>query len=216
MKIHPIILFFFSFVFGLLGIIILLSEICIMLPWRISIFQFLVLFTENVFFIHIFIICSVLIFLLMSLYALLNFKLTKNYRIYGPRQTDGVSILYFTYHFSRIIFPLCLNILIIINNGYDKTKETCLEKDFGINITNHVFVLISQYSPILLIVFVFLNMCNIFSRLIDCFSIDTFNALFFEQTIENKNEGYEYLMKINKKSEGKLLSNSIMYQLIED
>ena len=152
----------------------------------------------------------------MALYGLLNFKLTKNYRIYGPRQTDGVSILYFTNHFSRIIFPLSLNILIMINHGNDINKQTCLEQDFGINIKNHVFVLISKYSPILLIFFIFLNMCNVFTRLIDCFSFDSFNALFFEKSTENKNEGYEYLMEINKKSKGKLLSNSIMDKLIEE
>ena len=216
MKIHPLILFFFAFIFLILGLIILLSEICIILPWEISIFHILNYFTENVFFIHIFIICSVLIFFLMTLYALLNFKLTKNYRMYGPRQTDAVSILYFTNNFSRIIFPLCLNILIMINHGKDVSKQTCLEQDFGINIKNQVFVLISKYSPLLLIVFVFLNMCGIFSKLIDCFSVETFSALFFEKSKENKNEGYEYLMEINKKSKGKLLSNSIMDQLIEE
>ena len=75
----------------------------------------------------------------MCLYALMNFKLTKNYRMHGPRQTDAVSILYFTSSFTRIIFPLCLNILFMINHGTDSTKKTCLEKDFGINI-NYLYI----------------------------------------------------------------------------
>ena len=96
MKIYPVILFIFSSLFLLLGIVILLSEICISLPWKISIFELLNSFTKNVFVIHIFIICSVFIFFLMCLYALINFKFSKNYLVYGPRQTDAVSILYFT------------------------------------------------------------------------------------------------------------------------
>ncbi len=216
MKIHPLILFFFSFIFFFLGLLIILSEICIILPWKISIFHLLNYMTDNVFFIHVFIICSFFVFLFMSVYALLNFKLTKNYRVYGPRQTDALSILYFTNNFSKIIFPLSLNILIMINHGNDVNRQTCLEKDFGINIKNHIFVLISKYSPLVLIFFVFLNMFGIFSKLIDCFSIETFSSLFSEKTKEIENEGYEYLMDINKKNKGKLITDSIMDKIVED
>ena len=216
MKIHPLILFFFSLIFTILGIVIILSEICILLPWKVSIFHLLIYMTNNVFFIHIFIICSVFIFLLMSLYALLNFKLTKNYRMYGPRQTDAVSILYFTNNFSRIIFPLALNILIMINHGNDVSKKTVLEQDFGINFKNEIFVLIIKYSPLGLIVFVFLNMCGILSKLIDCFSIEMFNSLFSDKSKEKENEGYEYLMEINKNNKGQLITDSIMDEIIEE
>ena len=216
MKIYPIILFIFSSIFLLLGIIILLSEICISLPWKISIFNLLNYWTENMFIIHIFIICSVFIFFLMCLYALMNFKLTKNYRVYGPRQTDAVSILYFTSNFNRIIFPLCLNILFMINHGNDTTKKTCLEKDFGININNHIFLIISKYSPLVLIVFVILNTFGVFSKIIDCFSVENFSSLFFDKNKNYEvNEGYEYLIEINKKNKGRLLKDSITGQLID-
>ena len=216
MKIYPIILFIFSSIFLLLGIIILLSEICISLPWKISIFNLLNYWTENMFIIHIFIICSVFVFFLMCLYALMNFKLTKNYRIYGPRQTDAVSILYFTSNFNRIIFPLCLNILFMINHGNDTTKKTCLEKDFGININNHIFLIISKYSPLVLIVFVILNTFGVFSKIIDCFSVENFSSLFFDKNKNYEvNEGYEYLIEINKKNKGRLLKDSITGQLID-
>ena len=216
MKIYPIILFIFSSIFLLLGIIILLSEICISLPWKISIFNLLNYWTENMFIIHIFIICSVFVFFLMCLYALMNFKLTKNYRIYGPRQTDAVSILYFTSNFNRIIFPLCLNILFMINHGNDTTRKTCLEKDFGININNHIFLIISKYSPLVLIVFVILNTFGVFSKIIDCFSVENFSSLFFDKNKNSEvNEGYEYLIEINKKNKGRLLKDSITGQLID-
>ena len=214
MKIYPIILFLFASIFLLLGIIILLSEICISLPWKISFFSLLNYWTENVFVIHIFIICSIFIFFLLCLYALMNFKLTKNYRVYGPRQTDAVSILYFTSNFNRIIFPLCLNILFMINHGKDETKKTCLEKDFGININNPILVLISKYSPLLLIFFIILNTLGIFSKIIDCFSVENFSSLFFDNKKSEINEGYEYLMEINKKSKGRLLKDSISGGLV--
>ena len=216
MKIHPIILFIFSSIFLLIGIVILLSEICISLPWKISIFNILNYFTSNIFIILIFIISSVFIFLFMCLYALLNLKLTKHYRVHGPRQTDAVSILYFTSNFNRIIWPLCLNILFMINHGNDITKKTCLEKNFGININNHILMFISKYSPLFLLFFVILNTFGILSKIIDCFSMETLSNLFFSDNKDSEiNEGYQYLIEINKKSEGRLLKDSITAQLVD-
>ena len=215
MKIHPIILFIFSFVFFILGIIILLSELCIILPWRISVFSIINYWITNVFKIQVFIISSVLIFFFMSVYALINFKLTKNYRVYGPRQTDGLSILYFTSNFCKITFPLSLNILIMMNHGDDEAKRTLLENDFGININNQIFVLIAKYSPLLLFFFVVLNMFGIFSKIIDCFSVETFSSLFSSNIKEEANNGYDYLISINKEKKGKLITDSIMDKIIE-
>ena len=214
MKIYPIILFLFSSIFLFLGIIILLSEICISLPWKISIFNILKYWIENVFIIHVFVICSIFIFFLLCLYALMNLRLTKNYRVHGPRQTDAISILYFTSNFNRIIFPLCLNIIFMINHGNDITKKTCLESDFGININNQILVLISKYSPLVLIVFVILNTFGVFSKIIDCFSVETLSSIFFDNKKSEINEGFEYLMEINKKNNGRLLKDSITGQLI--
>ncbi len=215
MKIHPLILFIISVIFTILGLIILLSEICISLPKKISVFYIIKYLTKNVFVLHIFIICSVFVFLFMSLYALLNFKLTKNYRIYGPRQTDAVSILYFTNNFSRIIFPLSLNILFMINHGNDDNKLTCLETHFGVDIKNQILVYICKYSPLVLIVFVLLNMCGVFSKLIDCFSVETFSSFLFKDK-EKKIEENNYLLEMNKKNNGKLLTESIMDKIIEE
>ena len=150
----------------------------------------------------------------MCLYALINFKLSKNYRIYGPSQTDAVSILYFTSNFNRIIFPLCLNILFMINHGDNEIKKTCLETDFGIDINNHIFLLISKYSPLALIVFVILNSFDLLSKIIDCFNVETFSSLFFNDNNSEINEGYEYLMEINKKNNGGLLTDSISSKII--
>ena len=215
MKIHPLILFLFSFIFFILGIIILLSELCIILPWRISVFSIINYWIKNVFKIQIFIISSVFIFYFMSVYALMNFKLTKNYRMYGPRQTDAVSILYFTSNFCKITFPLSLNILIMMNHGDDMAKKTCLENDFGININNQIFVLIAKYSPLLLFFFVVLNMFGIFTKIIDCFSIETFSSLFSSNTTEEVNNGYDYLININKEKKGELITDSIMDKIID-
>ena len=75
---------------------------------------------------------------------------------------------------------------------------------------------ISKYSPLVLIVIIILIISGIFNKVIDCFSVENFSALFFEDSKENENEGYEYLMEINKKNKGRLLKDSITGQLIDN
>ena len=104
----------------------------------------------------------------------------------------------------------------MINHGNDITKKTCLEKNFGININNHILMFISKYSPLFLLFFVILNTFGILSKIIDCFSMETLSNLFFSDNKDSEiNEGYQYLIEINKKSEGRLLKDSITAQLVD-
>ena len=77
-------------------------------------------------------------------------------------------------------------------------------------------VLISKYSPLVLIVFVILNTFGVFSKIIDCFSVETLSSIFFDNKKSEINEGYEYLMEINKKNNGRLLKDSITAKLIDN
>ena len=104
----------------------------------------------------------------------------------------------------------------MINHGDNEIKKTCLETDFGIDINNHIFLLISKYSPLALIVFVILNTFDLLSKIIDCFNVETFSSLFFKDNNSEINEGYEYLMDINKKNNGRLLVDSISSKLIQN
>ena len=104
----------------------------------------------------------------------------------------------------------------MINHGDNEIKKTCLETDFGIDINNHIFLLISKYSPLALIVFVILNTFDLLSKIIDCFDVETLSSLFFNNNNSEINEGYEYLMEINKKNNGKLLLDSISSKLIHN
>ena len=46
--------------------------------------------------------------------------------------------------------------------------------------------------------------------------MEAISSFFFDNSNENINEGYEYLIDINKKNKGKLLTDSIMDKLNED
>ena len=63
------------------------------------------------------------------------------------------------------------------NNPDNEIKKTCLETDFGIDINNHIFLLISKYSPLALIVFVILNTFELLSK----FTLHSFSFIIIEQ-----------------------------------
>jgi hypothetical protein len=140
------------------------------------------------------------------MYTLLRLKISGYYGMYPNKQTDGISLLYFSDNINRIIFPLCLNVIMMVNKGDDKTK-TILESIFGINMNNKVFVIFNNYSPLILILCLLINGFNVFLKLGKCFGIDNF-YIESEKRDNDIEEGYNLLMDINKKSMGKLMANT--------
>ena len=126
--------------------------------------------------------------------------------MYPHKQIDSVSLLYFSDNINRIIFPLCLNVIMMANKGND-TSKTILESIFGINMQNKVFVFYNNYSPLILILCVLINGFNIFLKLGKCFGIDNF-YIESEKRDNDIEEGYILLMNMNKKSMGKLIVNN--------
>ena len=94
----------------------------------------------------------------------------------------------------------------MVNKGDDNTT-TILESIFGINMQNKVFVIFNNYSPLILILFVLINGFNVFLKLGKCFGIDNF-YIESKKRDNDIEEGYNLLMDINKKSMGKLMSNT--------
>ena len=142
----------------------------------------------------------------MSMYTLFRLKISGYFGMYAHNQTDSISLLYFSDNINRIIFPLCLNIIMMANKGND-TSKTILESIFGINMQNKVFVFYNNYSPLILILCVLINGFNIFLKLGKCFGIDNF-YIESEKRDNDIEEGYNLLMNMNKKSMGKLIVNT--------
>ena len=142
----------------------------------------------------------------MSMYTLLRLKISGYYGMYPNNQTDSISLLYFSENINRIIFPLCLNVIMMANKGDDNTK-TILESIFGINMQNKVFVIYNNYSPLILILCLLINGFNVFLKLGKCIGIDNF-YIESEKRDNDIEEGYNLLMEINKKSMGKLVTDT--------
>jgi len=205
LKIRQILIFILTVILFIFGGIIFISEISIPLPWNLSIFGLLISSITNVFILHIILFIQIIYLLGMSMYTLFSLKISGYYGMYRNRQTDSISLLYFSDNINRIIFPLCLNVIMMVNKG-EKKYKTILESIFGINVQNQVFVVFNNYSPLILILCVLINGFNVFTKIGKCFGIDNF-YIESEKRDNDIEEGYNLLMEINKKNMGKLMSN---------
>lgn len=113
--------------------------------------------------------------------------------------------MFFSNNICRIVFPLCLNIIMMSNHGENKNK-TILEQTFSINVQNKVFNIFNNISPLILILCLLINGFNVFTRLGKCFGLDNF-YIESEKRDNDIEEGHELLMNLNKKNMGKLISN---------
>ena len=206
LKPRKIFIFILTIILFLFGGIIFISEISISLPWNLSFFSLLISSVTNVLILHIVLFIQIIYLLGMSMYTLLRLKISGYYGMYPNNQTDGISLMYFVDNINRIIFPLCLNVIMMVNKG-DKDNKTILESIFGINMQNKVFVIFNNYSPLILILCVLINGFNVFLKLGKCFGIDDF-YIESEKRDNDIEEGYNLLMDINKSSMGKLMANT--------
>ena len=205
-KVRKILIFILTIILFIFGGIIFISEISISLPWNLSFFSILISSVTNVLILHIVLFIQIIYLLGMSMYTLLRLKISGYYGMYPNNQTDSISLLYFSENINRIIFPLCLNVIMMANKGDDNTK-TILESIFGINMQNKVFVIYNNYSPLILILCLLINGFNVFLKLGKCIGIDNF-YIESEKRDNDIEEGYNLLMEINKKSMGKLVTDT--------
>ena len=204
-KIRKIIIFLLTIILFLFGGIIFISEITIPLRYNLSLFGFLIKSVTNVLILHLVLFIQIIYLFGMSMYTLFKLKISGFYGMYSHRQTDAVSLLFFSDNLCRIIFPLCLNVIMMVNHG--KNNKTILENAFAINVKNKVFNTFNNFSPLILILCILINGFNVFNRLGKCFGLDNF-YIESEKRDSDIEEGHELLMKLNKKNMGHFISNT--------
>ena len=141
----------------------------------------------------------------MSMYTLFKLKISGFFGMYSHRQTDAVSLMFFSNNLCRIVFPLCLNVIMMINHG-DNENKTILENSFSVNMQNKIFNTFNNFSPLILILCLLINGFNVFTRLGKCFGLDNF-YIESQRRDDHIEEGHDFLMNLNKKHMGKLISS---------
>jgi hypothetical protein len=206
LKIRKALIFLLTIILFAFGGIIFISEITISLSINLSLFGFLIKSVTNVLILHLVLFVQIIYLFGMSMYTLFKLKISGYYGMYSHRQTDSASLMFFSENLCSIIFPLCLNVIMMVNPGKNKEK-TILENIFGIDVRNKVFLIFNNFSPLILILFLLINGFNVFTRLGKCFGIDDFDIV-SEKRDNDIEEGHELLMNLNRKNMGQLISNT--------
>ena len=182
------------------GIITILLEFYIVCGFRfIQIYKNI----ENIVVIHLIVLIPLIYLISMSNYTLFKIKLSSYLFMYGPRQTDSISLITFTSYLSRIYFAICINYMMAVNQFSERQYSSKFEAFFDLNIYNTILYM-CRYSPILLFIFIFLFYFNIPGRIGYCCGRNLFEFDTKDRNIGIEN-GHNYLMSLNKKLVGKKL-----------
>jgi hypothetical protein len=204
-----LIIFFFSIVFAS---IILFSETILFTKsfgYKINPLGIFIEKLNNSFFLsHLSIIIPIIYIYFMCFYTIFNFKLSGYFGMYGNRHTDITTILYLNNIMTKIIFSICINV--IQNYKIKDNQETIFTKNFF----NHMYLkdfkkddelfweklyrYFNCFCPIILIVLVLLNYCNVFGKCFNLLGISTYSVKNQEREEQIEN-GREDLYKMSKK-----------------
>ena len=205
LKLRKCFIFLLTVILFIFGGIIFISEISIPFKFNLSLFGLLIGSVTNVMILHIVLFVQIIYLFVMSMYTLFKLKISGFYGMYNHRQTDAVSLMFFSDNLCRVVFPLCLNVIMMINHGENKNK-TILENNFSINMQNKVFNYFNNFSPLILVLCLLINGCNVFTKLGKCFGLNNF-YIESQKRDEDIKEGNEFLMNLNKKNMGQLISS---------
>ena len=137
--------------------------------------------------------------------------------MYKNRQTDSVTLMYFSTNLCRISFSICLDVILNITpslreaekNGVTQILQilgfTVGVEENKINIKNGlVFCQIYEYCPIIMVLYVIILLFKIPQKIGKCFGKNIFSVE-SEDSIHEMKEGHEYFMEINQKYKGEMI-----------
>ncbi|MCQ2819944.1 MAG: LMBR1 domain-containing protein [archaeon] len=181
-------------VFFLILIIIAVVGMEGLIAFKFFPYSFLLKKFNSIIQVHIIALPLLLFLFFMSFYGLLNLNWIKSYCLYGNRQTDGQSILFFTNYICKMGFALCMNFCEICGDDINTTmKNKFVNKSSVI-----VFDYINIIMPLTMIIIMALHYYDVFNKIMSCFGFQVFSA-HSQDYAELIAEGKEIFMGRNKR-----------------
>ena len=143
--------------------------------------------------------------------------------MYKNRQTDSVTLMYFSTNLCRISFSICLDVILNITpslndendiNKAEKNGVTQILQILGFKVkvegnkiiidNGSVFCKIYEKCPIIMGLYVIILLFKIPQKIGKCFGKNIFSVE-SEDSIHEMKEGHEYFMEINQKYKGEMI-----------
>ena len=98
---------------------------------------------------HFFIMIPIIFLFVMSIYTFFKLKISGYFYMYKNRQTDSVSLMYFSTNLCRISFPICLDFIFNINYAFEEddnnsNKNSKNETNTEANLASNIFLNITS------------------------------------------------------------------------
>ena len=171
---------------------------------------------------HFFIMIPIIFLFVMSIYTFFKLNISGYFYMYKNRQTDSVSLMYFSTNLCRISFSICLSFILNISYSFEESEEkpkpiTKIEEILGLikeeesdeenekkfNPTK-IYFKAFQLCPIILGILVLILILKIPQRIAKKCGKSIFQIESDESMNEIK-EGHDYFMEINEKYKGELI-----------
>ena len=138
-KLRRIILFLYLSVVILCGLLTLVSQVGAIFDHSVygKIVKEIIKQDFGILGLHFFIMIPIIFLFVMSIYTFFKLKISGYFYMYKNRQTDSVSLMYFSTNLCRISFSICLDFIFNIKVEFDKDEnENSTYYQNNTNITN--------------------------------------------------------------------------------
>ena len=157
---------------------------------------------------HFFIMIPMIFLFILSIYTFFKLNISGYFYMYKNRQTDSVSLMYFSTNLCRISFSICLDFIFNIDSQFEKDEipvPTQIQKilSFEVNKEKTYFKLY-RFLPAILVLYVIILLFKIPQRIAKCCGKNIFSVE-SEESMDEINEGHDYYMEFNQTYKGEMI-----------
>ena len=134
---RPLLIVYMSFI-SIGGVIFIISQIGAIFKYSLygEILKLVIDKDLGILGLHFFIMIPIIFLFVMSIYTFFKLKISGYFYMYKSRQTDSVTLMYFSTNLCRISFPICLDFIFNINYALEEEVDNSSINNNGTNITN--------------------------------------------------------------------------------
>ena len=140
-KLRRVVLFIYTSIIVLCGLLTLISQVGAIPIFKFSLYGKIVKAVIEkdlgILGLHFFIMIPIIFLFVMSIYTFFKLKISGYFYMYKNKQTDSVSLMYFSTNLCRISFSICLDFIFNIRVEFDKDNDDYYYYQNITNITNN-------------------------------------------------------------------------------
>jgi hypothetical protein len=161
---------------------------------------------------HFFIMIPIIFLFTMSIYTFFKLNISGYFYMYKNKQTDSVSLMYFSTNLCRISFSICLDFIFNIDSQFKRDEKyvpTQIQKILSFEVSDQkedesFFFTIYRFCPLILVIYIIIFLFKIPQRIAKCCGKSIFSVE-SEESMDEINEGHDYYMEFNQTYKGEMI-----------